>query len=506
MQSASTSKPLRVFPTVFLGTLIIKVLLAWKLPVVGDEAYYISWGKHLAGGYYDLPPMIGWWLGLLQMVGSHPVWLRLPAILLSSVVAWVIHSWLMESGDERSEWAASAYLLTPIHLLPVVMSTDTPLILFSILAIFTLWKASRTHSTPLYFLSGVLLGGAFLAKYFALLLMPVALAYGLWAQREKKYFRGLFISLAGLLPFVLQHLYWNSRHCWVNFVFNFHTRHTGGGVHLDFFRNFWLFQLYLIGPVFLFFLPRMIRAGWRSAARPAHRFWFLFFLLPIAAFGWTSLFEGTGIHWYLTYYPFFFLLAGALLDSRDLRRATAWTGAWGTLHFAVVLALLVMPLSFWKERLTPQKYRDWVFHTRTAEVIDAFKAETEKFHPVTDGYSIAAVAGYGLGEGKDFSVFGAESKFGRNDDFVTDYRALDRRDFIHFARGPQDVERFKPFFDRVETSSFEVEGAEFFLLKGYGFKFPEYRDRFMRGMVAKYYPRVWSDQGCSVREAVQGSP
>ena len=43
-------------------SLAIKLIMAHVLPITGDEAYFILWGKHPDYGFYDHPPMVGWWL------------------------------------------------------------------------------------------------------------------------------------------------------------------------------------------------------------------------------------------------------------------------------------------------------------------------------------------------------------------------------------------------------------------------------------------------------------
>ena len=45
---------------ILLPVVLIKVAIAYGLPMTGDEAYFVLWGKHLDFGYYDHPPMAGW--------------------------------------------------------------------------------------------------------------------------------------------------------------------------------------------------------------------------------------------------------------------------------------------------------------------------------------------------------------------------------------------------------------------------------------------------------------
>ena len=80
--------------TIFLRSLVIttviRAVLAAIVPLTGDEAYFVVWGEHLDFGYYDHTPMAGWWLGAILLLGKS-VWLvRLPALLTTVAVGWLI--------------------------------------------------------------------------------------------------------------------------------------------------------------------------------------------------------------------------------------------------------------------------------------------------------------------------------------------------------------------------------------------------------------------------------
>ena len=56
---------------VLLVTLAIKFYLAWLIPLSGDEAYFVVWAHHPDFGYYDHPPMAGWFLQLMLFLGLN---------------------------------------------------------------------------------------------------------------------------------------------------------------------------------------------------------------------------------------------------------------------------------------------------------------------------------------------------------------------------------------------------------------------------------------------------
>ena len=49
-----------------LALVALRLIAAAWTPLAFDEAYYWMWSKHLAGGYYDHPPMVAVviWLGM----------------------------------------------------------------------------------------------------------------------------------------------------------------------------------------------------------------------------------------------------------------------------------------------------------------------------------------------------------------------------------------------------------------------------------------------------------
>src|SRR3954468_4301446 len=67
------------------------IAAAWT-PLTFDEAYYWMWSKHLAGGYYDHPPMGAVVIRLGTLIaGDTEFGGRLLSILLSLPMSWAVH-------------------------------------------------------------------------------------------------------------------------------------------------------------------------------------------------------------------------------------------------------------------------------------------------------------------------------------------------------------------------------------------------------------------------------
>src|SRR4030095_4111261 len=75
-----------------LGLVALRLIAAAFTPITFDEAYYWMWSKHLAGGYYDHPPMVAVVIRLGTLIaGDTELGVRLVSILLGLPMRWAIY-------------------------------------------------------------------------------------------------------------------------------------------------------------------------------------------------------------------------------------------------------------------------------------------------------------------------------------------------------------------------------------------------------------------------------
>ena len=142
-------------------------------------------------GYYDHPPMIGWLFYLLLKVSSAVWWLRLPVTLLPFMLAAGVYWVLRRSDEAKAALGALAFLLLPANVWAVLITTDTPLILFTSASVLAFWLGQERKSPGWQALAGAFLGLAFLSKYFAVLLGLAYVVYTLSSPRGQRDWRGL---------------------------------------------------------------------------------------------------------------------------------------------------------------------------------------------------------------------------------------------------------------------------------------------------------------------------
>lgn len=491
------------------ATLGFRVWLAWWLPFTGDEAYFVLWARQPDWSFYDHPPVAGWLLAALLSVSQAKLVLRLPAVLLPTILAIGI-AWLVATlaRDRRSPASRSdaealgfatalAWLLVPAQVLNVATTTDTPLLYlaFGSLAAFAL--GVRRGSAWLFAVAGAALGLAFLSKYFAVLLGFGYLVFTLLVRRPGRW-RELAVVLAAAAPFVAVNIAWNYEHCWTNVLFNVFNRHGDAGFAWYRPLLFAALAVYVSSPLLVWQLARGGPAVRAAAADPAVASIAVCALAPLAVFAALSVVKDIGLHWLLSLTPALFMTGAFALGAARLVASAKFLAGFAALHVVAVLALAAVPLEALQRF---KQYDSIVLAARTGELLAALQPYEGKFTFAADSYSPAATLGYhaavlgltaqpGATEAwrrHHFLVFGRAAVHGRHDDILTDFRQLDGKGILVLRRDAADPKRYAPYFRSVEVRDVTVAGATFRLILGEGFDYPAYRDRVLAEIRARYY-------------------
>ena len=463
-------------------TLAFKFWLARALPMTGDEAYFVYWGVYPDYGFYDHPPMIGWIHAMLLQLSKAAWVLRLPVIVLPALVALAMLQYLRQVDEDRAYAAALAFLLLPVNVWNVLITTDTPLVLFSFVSALCFAAALRRDSQPLYAAAGGFLGLAFLSKYFAVLLGLAYLAFVLTEPAGRRSWRGLATVVASVLPFAALNAWWNYNHCWANLMFNVYNRHGDAGWSLQNPLLYALSILYMLSPVALYQFWRGRAALRQRLAEPRARFFMLAWVLPLAVFALLALVKQIGLHWLLSFVPFFFVAAALALSAAQLQKSVVYLGVFSAIHVAAIVGASLLPIETWK---SSRLYDGIVFHVKTAELLQRLQPYAGKYAFSADGFSPAVTASYA--SGGYFFVFGTASSHARHDDILTDFRTLAGKNILVLRKTPPNPADYAPYFAEVEYRQFELHGATFHLVLGQSFDYPRYREQVLRPLRERYY-------------------
>ncbi len=483
---------------VMLVCFAVKSLVAWRFPLLGDEAYFALCAKHLSAGQYDHPPMLAWILHWLLYFGRSPAILRLPAVAFSTAVGAGVYVLLRPYDQRKAYLAAVLFLVAPFNLAFFIVTTDAPLFLFSFLSAFLLFKAenqvvpSQTPACPqqkeglfYYLLSGIFLGMAFLSKYFAVMLGLSYMLYFLSVRKTARRAKGFLLLAIGTLPFVVQNALWNYHNGWPNIMhnwFNRLTRDVNPAVNL---LCLALFLLYLMTLPLVQFLFKSRTAVLRLLRQESFRLFVLICLVPVCVFVATSFKKSVGPHWYVSFLPFVFVIAALVLDATLLVRCIRFSLVFSLIQSCVLLTIPFFPVEKLQGLIDEKEMASLVTYTRPEKLLKPLLQQKDSFVRAATGYSVAATLEYFSGD--RVIVFGKGSPHARQDDILTDFKQLDGKDFLILCKRRLHPEQYVPCFERIEVKTLQIDGATFDLLFGYRFRYAEYRERYLRLALNAYY-------------------
>jgi 4-amino-4-deoxy-L-arabinose transferase-like glycosyltransferase len=363
----------RAAVVVIVGSWLVRLAFAARLPLFPDETYYWDWSRRLQGGYFDHPPMIA--LLIRSGTGSFPLFGEAPSpvavrffSLLAGAVAMLAAAATARrlAGARAAMIAALSFAIMPLAAAGLVLATpDAPLLAFEAIALYAVVRALEvaphtSASLAWWSAAGVAIGLAFASKYTSIFFpLSVALAVVLRPSlRVRLREPGPYVACVLAVLVFAPVLAWNARHDWISFRFQLeHGLGTPKGSALN--RELELIggQLGLVTPI-LFALA----AGsvWRALRRPrddAH------FALAIVAVGSWAFYIYSAIHrrveanWPApAYIPALVLLASQVVGSpsdalaRWLRRGLVLAGVVVALLYAYVL-VPVLPIPARKDPL-----------------------------------------------------------------------------------------------------------------------------------------------------------
>src|SRR3954464_13750284 len=225
--SASEARLVRKTALTVLALIALRLVSAPYPPLTFDEAYYWTWSKHLAGGYYDHPPMVAVLIRLgTLLLGDTELCVRLVSILLALPMSFAVYRTAeLLFGGQRV--AATATILLNVTLMAAVgtmiVTPDAPLLVASGFVLFCLAKVLVTGRGAWWLAVGVAVGAALLSKYTALFFGPAILIWLVVVPKLRRWLISPWPYLGGLMALAIfaPVIFWNADHHWVSFIKQF---------------------------------------------------------------------------------------------------------------------------------------------------------------------------------------------------------------------------------------------------------------------------------------------
>jgi 4-amino-4-deoxy-L-arabinose transferase-like glycosyltransferase len=217
---ADRRNPTKLAITLIACLTLFRLWFITRLGLVGDEAYYWLWSKHLAASYTDKGPGIAWLIAAGTAVfGDTPFGIRWLGVLMCAGTAWQIFRLAQRLYDDRTAlWALVITCVIPVFGVgTVIMTIDTPSVFCWAWAANVFWTALETGKLRHWFGLGLIIGAGFLAKFTNGVQLGCIGLFLLWSAPHRKF---LFSrqSLALMMAFglcSLPILWWNYSVGWL---------------------------------------------------------------------------------------------------------------------------------------------------------------------------------------------------------------------------------------------------------------------------------------------------
>jgi len=261
---------------VIIAVCAVTIYRLWyctHLELVGDEAYYWLWSRHLDICYLDKGPVIAWFIAAgTALFGQTVFGIRFFAVILSSATGLGIYLLAKRLFSDRvALWALIMAGLAPLFAVgAILMTIDTPYVFFWTFAALAFWGAKDTTQLAPWVLTGVLVGLGMLSKYTSAFELISFAAFCLFHPPSRKHLvRGSFwIMLLVALLFLLPVLYWNWVHDWPTSRFLFHRGALDEQAHINPFNPLVFLggQAGVLSPVI--FVGMMLAIFWPGLTKP----------------------------------------------------------------------------------------------------------------------------------------------------------------------------------------------------------------------------------------------
>ena len=400
------SRARTVFWALFAGVFALKLLVAARLPLFVDEAFYWLEGQHLAPAYSDLPGMTAWLARLgVTLGGDTALGLRLPFLLLAALVpVLVMRITAREYGREYGWKAGSFALLLPLSgTLGLLALPDAAMAVATLLCVDAGAKLLRqvTAAAALELALGLSIGALSHYRFIAVigvgLIALLLLPDGRRVLRDMRTWTAIAIGAAAWAPLVA----WNFDNADAGLRFQLVDRHPWA-FHIE---GLWFIaiQALLVTPLLF---AALLAAGWRGnrSAHPSSRYFALLgglVVLGFFALGFFADTERVSFHWPLPGYLALLPLLPALLAAWPtwLRRATwalAGVGLVAMLGYYTAVSIPELRARTAAQKWYPSNFAGW------DELADAVKLERAEMPDgtriVAGSFKLGAELGFALGE------------------------------------------------------------------------------------------------------------
>jgi hypothetical protein len=312
------------------GLTLFRLIYINFLPLLGDEAYYWQWSRHLDLGYYEQGPMTAlviWFFTFFNKINTVFT-IRLGAVVLSlltSILSVLIYRRLYpDDKDSKQSFFNLLFMNSALIYAAgsVLMMHDTVMMFFFALFIYQMLAVLEKPGDNMSWAhAGIILALGVMSKYTLAVVYPAVILFLFVSGYPKKYAKGpVFFSLFFFL-FLAPVIYWNCTHDLATLKFLIFRKGGSTALTIRYFGELIGSQMVLVS-VFLF--PFLAAALWKNLKKRAltgEYFLAFIFTVSFLPFLILALKNKVEANWpAFCFLPLFFITTRHIFSIKGLKR------------------------------------------------------------------------------------------------------------------------------------------------------------------------------------------
>ena len=254
---------------IFAVVTLIRLIYINYLPLLGDEAYYWQWARHLDWGYYEQGPVVALviWIFTFFTKISTVFTIRLGSVILSlatMIIMYFTYKRFRPTDKDDKENLINILLINASLIYAigaVLMMHDTVMVFFYSLFLYNLTYLIKEPIKNSYWCyAGILLGLGIMSKLTMGTTYLGIIVFLLLTGTFKKYLKGFLLLSLFTLIFSLPYIYWNFTHDFATVQYLLIRGGATSPFTFKYFIELLFSQIGLISPLLIIiFIPAFIK-------------------------------------------------------------------------------------------------------------------------------------------------------------------------------------------------------------------------------------------------------
>jgi hypothetical protein len=238
----------KIFFSLIAVWFVVNILQSIFTEVISDEAYYFLYGKYLAWGYYDHPPMVALLIRISSLFFGGNLGIRFMTVLLQLGTLLII--WKILDVKEANPGQVTLFFIISSSICMfaaygVFTTPDVPLLFFTALFLYSYRDFLGEQKWSTVIILSISMAGLVYSKYQAVLVIGFVVLSNIRLLKMYRFWLAGFVAVFLLIP----HIYWQMANGYPSL--KYHLLDRAEGFRLLYFLEYIPNQMAVFNPFIL---------------------------------------------------------------------------------------------------------------------------------------------------------------------------------------------------------------------------------------------------------------